>query len=107
MNKLQQRQKRQRFQERRERKLSSESIEEALITCLLISLDSAKQVLKQDATNPKLEKFLEKSLRTWQRIADNEITLQTVANSVETESKIRYDIKNKTFINLKCKDIQK
>ncbi len=107
MNRLQQRQKRQRFQERQERKLAEESIEEALITCLLISLDSAKQVWKQDATNPKLEKFLEKSLRTWQRIANNEITLQTVANSVETESKIRYDIETHTFTNLKCKNIHK
>lgn len=73
----------------------------ALPICTVIAIDAAKQVWKSDATNPKIEQFIELIFRNWEAISDNRVSFQTVCNSVEAETKIRYDADNGAFINLK------
>ena len=90
-----------RRQEREEHKQQYKSVEFMLGTCTVVAMNAAKKVWKSDATNPKMELFLEYIFKTWQDIADNKVSFETVCSSVETETKIKYNPETDTFTNLK------
>lgn len=107
LSKYQLKQKQARRAARMDRKERMDSAMFAFTTCLVVAMDAAKQVWKTDASNPKMEKFLEHMFRTWQAIGDGQVSFETICDSVEAETKIRYDAAKGEFINLKSKPDKK
>lgn len=101
LSKYQLRQKQARRAQRMEHKEKIDSASFAFTTCTIIAMDAAKQVWKENASNPKMEQFLETILRTWTAIADNKVSIDTIMASMEATTKISFDPKTGTFTNLK------
>lgn len=103
LSKYQLRQKQQRRAARLSNRDKHDSAILAFRTCAVIALNSAKVTWKSDASNPKLESFLIHMFKTWESIAEGELDFQTVIDSVEAESKLKYDPASGNFTNLKAK----
>lgn len=90
---------------RRKERLTNKQMHEAatiaINSCFAISMYAAKTVFKDRASNPKMEAFLIEMLKTWEAIGRRDISIQTLAESVETECGIRYDLDTGNFENLR------
>lgn len=85
------------------RKAQKEPSSEFIVKqCIAIAVYAARVIWKSDATNPKLEAFICEMLKVWELLGNNEVSLSTILDSIEMESKIRFDLHNDTITNLKA-----
>lgn len=68
-----------------------------------IAMYSVKAVFKERASNPKMEEFITKMLSIWDKIGDGKVSIDTIVESIEMESGIRYDLENGEIRNMKGK----
>jgi hypothetical protein len=69
-----------------------------------LALYSAKDVFKERASNPKLEAMIVKMMELWDKIGDKKVSIQTIVDSIETETGIQYDLKAGEIRNLRRKE---
>ena len=95
-------------QHRRAERLEEKQIHKAATVAaqhsFAIAMYSVKEIFGDRASNPKMEAFIVKMLRTWERIGDGELRIETVVDCLEMMTGIRYDLKTGDIINTKRKE---
>lgn len=92
-----------RHKERLTEKQIHEAAEVALKHSIVLSLQALKDVFGDRASNPKCEQFVLRILKLWEQIGGKEVTVQTISDSVEVETGIRYDLETGNMYNMKAK----
>ncbi len=71
-----------------------------------IAMYAVKDVFKERASNPKMEAFIVRMFELWDKVADGEVSIETLAECIEMETGIRYDLKTGEIRNMKgrCKE---
>lgn len=93
--------KKQRHTERMDKKQLHKAASLAVFHSFAIAMYAAKTVFKERASNPKMENFVKEMLKIWENVGDGKVSIQTIINSIETESGIRYDIESGNIFNLR------
>lgn len=65
---------------------------------------AVKDVFKERASNPKVEAVLVKMMELWDKIGEKKVSIQTIVDSIETETGIQYDLKAGEIRNLRRKE---
>lgn len=95
--------KQQRYAQRLEEKQIHKAATKAVHHSFVIAMYAVKEVFKDRASNPKMEDFILKMFKIWDKIGDGEVSIQTIADCVEMETGIKYDVVSGDIINLKGK----
>lgn len=71
-----------------------------------IAMYAVKDIFKDRASNPKMEAFIVRMFELWDKVADGDVKIETLAASIEAETGIRYDLKTGEIRNMKgrCKE---
>lgn len=102
-NKRQNKIKQQRYAERLDEKQIHKAATVAAQHSFAIAMYSVKAVFKERASNPKMEEFITKMLSIWDKIGDGKVSIDTIVESIEMETGIRYDLENGEIRNMKGK----
>lgn len=103
-NKRDKKLKQQRYSERLEEKQLHKAATIAVQHSFAIAMYAVKDVFKERASNPKMEAFIVKMMGIWEKIGDGKVNINTIVESIEMETGIRYDIKNGEIRNMRGKD---
>ena len=103
MNKQLTKQKKQRHLERLSQKQINQAAEIAIRHGIIISLQSIKDVFGDRASNSKCEQFVCRLLKLWEDLGDKKVSIRTIADSVEMETGIKYDLETGNIYNMKGK----
>ena len=103
MNKRLMRAKQLRHKERLTNKQIHEAAEVAIQHGMVVSLQALKDIFGVRASNPKCEEFVIRVLKLWEDIGAGKVSIQTIADSVEVETGIKYDFETGNAYNLKAK----
>ena len=94
-------------QQRRAERLEGKQLHKAATIAVqhsfAIAMYSVKAIFKERASNPKMEDFIVKMMSIWEKIGDGKVSIETIVESIEMETGIRYDIKNGEIRNMKGK----
>ena len=93
--------KQQRHAERLDKKQIHKAATVAVQHSFAIAMYAAKTVFKERASNPKMEQFIIEMLSVWDKVGEGKVSIQTIANSVEAEAGIKYDIESGDIVNLR------
>lgn len=102
MNKQLTKQKRLRHQERLNEKQVNQAAEVAIRCGIVITLQAIKDIFKDQATNQKCEDVVCKILKYWEDIGGKKVKIQTIADSVEVETGIRYELETGVIRNMEA-----
>ncbi|MBO5060252.1 MAG: hypothetical protein J6C82_04995 [Clostridia bacterium] len=96
-----------RKQQRHAQRLEDKQIHKAATIAVqhsfAIAMYAAKTVFKDRASNPKMEELIIKMLSIWDKVGDGEVSVETIAASVEAETGIKYNIASGEIVNLRRK----
>lgn len=79
---------------------------EACDTLLIVSAVAAKKVFKENATNPKMEQFIEAMMDLLEKVGADKVSLNALSADLEALCKIKYDIASQCWINMKAKQLE-
>ena len=105
MNKQLTKQKKQRHLERLTEKQINQAATIAIRHGTVISLQAIKDVFGDRASNPKCEQFVCRLMKLWEDLGNKKVSVKTIAESVEMETGIRYDLDTGNIFNTKAKDV--
>jgi hypothetical protein len=103
-NKRNERMKKQRYAERLEEKQIHKAAKVAAQHSFTIAMYAVKDVFKERASNPKMEAFIVRMFELWDKVADGDVRIETLASSIEAETGIRYDLKTGEIRNMKGRE---
>ena len=89
--------------ERLTNKQIHEAAEVAIQHGMVVSLQALKDIFGVRASNPKCGEFVIRVLKLWEDIGAGKVSIQTIADSVEVETGIKYDFETGNAYNLKAK----
>ena len=101
--KRQQKQKQQRRAERLEEKQIYKAAKVAAQHSFTIAMYAVMDIFGVRASNPKMEAFIVRMFELWDKVANGEVRIETLAECIEMEKKIRYDLKTGEIRNMKGK----
>ena len=93
--------KKQRRAERLEEKQIYKAAKVAAQHSFTIAMYAVMDVFGVRASNPKMEAFIVRMFELWDKVANGEVRIETLAECIEMEKKIRYDLKTGEIRNMK------
>ena len=102
-NKRDKKLKQQRRAERLEEKQIYKAAKVAAQHSFTIAMYAVMDVFGVRASNPKMETFIVRMFELWDKVANGEVRIETLAECIEMEKKIRYDLKTGEIRNMKGK----
>ena len=93
-----------RHKERLTEKQIHEAAEVALKHGMVLSLQAIKDIFGDRASNPKCEEFVIRVLKLWEAVGEKKVSIRTIADSVETETGIKYDLETGNIFNTRAKE---
>lgn len=84
--------------------LKQESAQIACEEMFIIAVQAMKDTFRDDISNEQLEYFIKRLYYLLNSIGAGKVSLSTLASIIEAENNIKYDFKNKEWINLEKLD---
>lgn len=103
MNKQLTKRKKQRHLERLSQKQIHQAADVAIRHGIVITLQAVKNIFGDRATNPKCEELVCRILKLWEDLGQRKVNIQTIVDSVEVETGIKYDLESGNIYNTKAK----
>lgn len=104
MNKQLTKRKKQRHLERLTEKQINQAAEIAIRYSIVMCLQATKDIFKDRASNKKCEQLVCRILKFWEDLGEKKVSIKTIAESVELETGIKYDLETGNIYNTKVRE---